>query len=171
MKKSLAVLFIISIILSFSACRGYETHGSIETYSKITVTEDNEETKNKNKEIPVLEQILFNGLEITFGANIEFIENKGLRDIIKIPTRVKVLEDKYHYSSEKITCFGPDGKEVENANFLFENNSKYKELLSGIEIDDDFYLYYVYNGDGNYYFEFVSGWFTDNIQVRIPIKK
>jgi YbbR domain-containing protein len=165
MKKILALIFIF--ILSFTACLEYNA-GSIENnnqQSEKTTVETNTES---DKQSELNKTIKFDNFEITISPNVEIFEHRG-KDTIKIPISVKNIKSETHtLYSFLIACFDPNGVETENVSLFLDDRVKSDKIRGGATAN--YSLYFLYNGDGDYFIEF-GGHGRNKVDVKIPITK
>lgn len=121
------------------------------------------------------ETFTFDGLEITIGKDYSFdVVNNRFSDYngmecVKLPITVKNIDSETNsLNMFDYTVFGSQGTEAETLNYYFDDNiAEAGDLRSGASYTK--YLYFLYDGDGEYAIEF-DNWRT-KITVEFDIKK
>lgn len=163
MKKIFAILLITVISFSFAACRSYEP-----IQNSVSTTENNKNKSNSTS------SITFDGFEISLGLDVEvfvfeekYSSHNG-KDLIKIPFAIKnVKGESNSLNFWEIKFFGPDGIEIDDMNYNFDDSFKSEKMRNEAEINC--FLYFLYNGDGDYYVEFND--FLNKEEIKISVIK
>lgn len=142
-------------------------------------TEDTEDTEkdseDSGEELTLGSTFEFDNLEITVGDKIKFVKIKNQfsehkKDkIIKVPLHITNLSDKAHgLNMFYVKGFGSKGTEVDEVGTYFKDG-----LFESGDIrpgkSQDLSLYFVYDGDGEYFITFEA--LFDSKEVKIDVKK
>ena len=115
----------------------------------------------------------FEGLKISISPEYTFttIENKFSdyfeNPVIAVPVTITNVseETKYLYSGD-VELFNPAGISLDSIHYLMDDGDDlFKDLRSGATQES--YLYVLYDGDGDYYFEFQD--FDYAIEIKYPV--
>ncbi len=188
-KTGLIILFVIIgiVIAALIGCIIYfatrsssnEDNDNHNNSSKTNIIDDTSDSGNKQnyKKNPKLNEVfVFDDLEITLGSDISFTklknrysENNG-KDVVKMPITVKNIKNETHgLNMFYYNIYGSQGTEVDNvASYFDEDSIEYAgDLRPGSSYTK--YLYFIYDGDGNYAIEFNN--FSSKKTVEFNIKK
>lgn len=115
----------------------------------------------------------FDNLEITFKDNVEFVKLENQfseyngKDVVKIPVTLKNIgKESNGFNQFNCKFFGSTGTETDYVNHYFED--KLSEDLRP-DASKDAFLYLIYDGDGDYVFEFDN--YSSTAKVSLPIEK
>jgi hypothetical protein len=117
----------------------------------------------------------FDGLEITCSDAVrwEYIDNEfsdhHMADVFAVPVTIKNIgRESNGLNLLYYTKYGPDGLELDNISFYFDSDLHSSgDIRPGATMTGD--MYFLYNGDGDYYVEFEN--FLDKKELLLPIKK
>ncbi|MCL1903376.1 MAG: hypothetical protein FWF94_03050 [Oscillospiraceae bacterium] len=135
---------------------------------KEVPTEQTVSETMKINELTIGDAINVEYLEITFGIEVEVVKENpySSKNNVKLPIKIKNLkDDSYEFTPWKFTYFGSRGGEVEDKGYLFEDKIVKSKLRSGAEVL--YSLYFAYDGDGDYYVEFVI--LNNKVELRVPV--
>ena len=194
MKKLLAFLFAMVMLMAFTACTVEEQPGDKkedvttedsaekETNPENTKAEttEPETTAEEKKELSFGSTFTFDDLEITIGnaENITWakIENqysdKNGADVIVLPVTVKNLKDETHsLNMFYYSFYGSAETELGSVSSYFSDTDIgfAGDMRSGASMTSAFHI--LYDGDGDYYIEFSQFYPTEKIEVKLPITK
>ena len=121
------------------------------------------------------ETFKFSDLEITIGSNYSFTKvdnkysDKNGKTVVKMPITVKNVKDENnHLNMFYYKVFGSAGTEVDTAGSYFKDPVDYAgDLRPGASCTK--YLYFIYDGDGEYAIEFDN--YSQKLEVVFEIKK
>lgn len=136
--------------------------------------DNNEVSNNKKNNYKVDETFEFDDFEISINNNYSFVKVKNRyseyngKTVVKIPITVKNIADETSgLNMFDYKLYGSNGTELRNVAAYFDNSIDYAgDLRPGASYTK--YLYYVYDGDGEYALEFNS---YKKINVLINIIK
>ena len=153
-----------------------DNHNDSSKTNIIDDTSDSESKQNYEKNPKLNEMFVFDDLEITLGSDISFTkiknkysENNG-KDVVKMPITVKNIKNETHgLNMFYYNIYGSQGTEADNVASYFDKDSiDYAgDLRPGSTYTK--YLYFIYDGNGEYAIEF-DDW-ENKITIEFSIEK
>ncbi len=160
-----AIIFLIILVPAISG-----GNSSNSDDSKTT------STQNQKKTYGFDEEFEFDDLKIKIGANYsfttidnEFSDNYG-KSVVKVPITVTNLKNETHgLNMFYYTIYGSKGTKVDSPSTYFMDDAV--DFAGDLRSDASYtkYLYFIYDGDGNYAIEFNN--FSSKKTVEFNIKK
>lgn len=151
---------------------GQSTSGSEQSTSG---SEEKTTTASKKKSYGFDEKFTFDDLEITIGKDYSFTKIKNQfsddngKDVVKLPVTVKNLKDETHgLNMFYYTVYGSKGTKADSKAAYFDESLDFGgDLRSGASYTK--YMYFLYDGDGEYAIEFSN--FSSKVTAEFDIKK
>lgn len=145
------------------------------TYDNNDIQPIDKDINNKKSDLTLGDTFIFDDLEITLGTDITFtkVNNRfsdyNGKDVVKLPITVKNLTDETHgLNMFYYEFYGSQGTEVENVASYFKESIDYAgDLRSGASYTK--YMYFIYDGNGEYAIEFDN--YSEKINVVFDINK
>lgn len=160
MKKRRNLLFIVTLLLSITLITGC-----------------NSSSNNEKQIYGVDETFEYDGLEITIGSNYtistinnEYYTDDNGKEEIKLPITIKnISDDTNSLNSFSYKIYGSAGTIVESYYTMSDDDLLGAgDLRSGASYTK--YLYFIYDGDGEYVMEF-DNWPNASTEVKFNISK
>lgn len=142
----------------------------------LTGCTTNSDEQNEKTVYKPGETFVFDNFELSIGSDVtfetiknEFSEHNG-KEVIKVPVNVKNIgEDSRNLNMFYYKCYGSQGIELDDAASFFDDSLDYAaSLKNGASYTR--YVYYLYDGDGEYSIEFNEGWGT-KLEVKFNVAK
>lgn len=167
------ILCVLAVCVMFSGC------GSV---AKPVPQEAQEHQESKVTEAEVDSfntfgsTFEFNELEITVGAEVKWdtIDNEADdnfgADVFAVPITIKNISTETHgLSTPYATRYGSNGTKLSGGIEVYFEDSMFTMGDLRPEAENTAYMYFLYDGDGNYYIELNNR--KEKVEVELPIVK